>query len=120
MQNAPRKQGYKDLIVWQKAMDLVVEVYKLIKLLPVEEKFGLGSQMGRSAVSIVSNIAEGWGRNSQKSFKQFIYIALASGMELETQVEIVRRLGVNKGFNLSKIDAILNEVLKMLYSLSNK
>lgn len=120
MESNTKKQGYRDLIVWQKAMNVVVETYILIKLLPQEERFGLGSQMGRSAVSIASNIAEGWGRNSKKSFRQFLLIASASCMELETQVEIVKRLGIGKNFNFSKLDGLLNEVIKMLYSLGNR
>ena len=75
---------YKDLVVWQKAMALVEEVYILTKEFPKEELYGLVSQMRRAVVSIVSNIAEGSRRGSRKDFRQFIIIAYSSGAELET------------------------------------
>ena len=108
------KQGYKNLIVWQRAMDLVVETYTLIKLLPNEEKFGFGSQMGRCAVSIPSNIAEGYRRRSEKSFRQFLLVSFGSGAELETQVEIVKRLELVNQHNFSKLDGLLSETMKLL------
>lgn len=69
---------YENLIVWKKAMDLVEEVYKLVKVLPDDEKFGLSSQIKRCSVSIPSNIAEGAGRNSKKEFKNFLSYANGS------------------------------------------
>jgi len=108
------RNGHKDLIVWQKAMRLVEEVYKLAKQLPSNEKFNLCSQMGRSAVSIPSNIAEGFRRSSDKSFRQFLLIAFGSGAELETQIEIVKRLQLTPQFNFSVIDGLLIEVMKLL------
>lgn len=77
-------KSYKELEVWNKAVDLVMEVYKLTKDFPPEEKFALTSQMQRAAVSIPANIAEGWGRGSTKEYIQFILIARGSLMELET------------------------------------
>ena len=84
--------SYKDLIVWQKAMDLVVEIYRICKFLPKEENYGLSDQMRRSVVSIASNIAEGQARDSKKDFIRFLSIAQGSKAELETQIEICRRL----------------------------
>lgn len=84
--------SYKDLLVWQKAITLVKEIYLLTKTLPEEEKFGLISQMRRCAVSIPSNIAEGWRRNSTKSYVQFLTIARGSLLELETQIIICKEL----------------------------
>ncbi len=75
---------YKDMIVWQKAMDLVQEVYRLVKLLPVDERFDLSSQIRRAVVSIPSIIAEGQGRQTEKEFKQFLSIAKGSVFEVET------------------------------------
>jgi len=75
---------YRDLLVWQKAMDLVVQRYEITKGFPSEEKFGLVSQMRRAAVSIPSNIAEGHGRRSEKEFANHLWIANGSLMELET------------------------------------
>ena len=83
---------YRDLIVWQKSMDLVVEIYKLTKNFPKSEIYGLTSQMKRCAVSIPSNIAEGRRRGSRKDYRHFLIIAYGSGAELETQIEIVKRL----------------------------
>jgi four helix bundle protein len=77
-------ESYKDLVVWQRAMQLVVETYKLSEQYPKEEKYGLISQMRRAAIAIPSNIAEGHRRRSKKDFKQFLIIANASAAELET------------------------------------
>ena len=78
--------GYKDLIVWQKSMDLVDEIYRLVKFLPKEETYALSDQMRRAAVSVPSNIAEGYERKSPKEFANFLSIARASRAELETQI----------------------------------
>ena len=113
--------SYKDLIVWQKVCDVAVSVYSLTSELPKEEKFGISSQMQRAAVSIASNIAEGSKRGSKKEFLHFIRIAQGSGAELETQLQILSRIYILK--NNSEIDSLVNlldEVMKMLYSLSKK
>ena len=78
-------QSFQDLIVWQKATDLVIEVYNLVKELPKEEQYALSDQMRRAAVSIPSNIAEGQSRNSTKEFIQFLSVAKGSNAELQTQ-----------------------------------
>ncbi len=106
--------SYKDLIVWQRSMELVVEVYKLCEQYPKEEIYGLTSQTKRSAVSIPSNIAEGRFRGTKKDFTQFLRIAYASGAELETQIEIAKRLGKTKNLDYTKVDQLLLEVMKML------
>lgn len=85
--------NYRELKVWQMAMDLTMEVYRLTRSFPVDERFGLVSQMNRAAVSIPSNIAEGHGRNSTGEYIQFLGVARGSLCELETQLEIARRLG---------------------------
>lgn len=110
---------YKDLIVWQKAMDLVTAVYELTEKYPKSELYGLTSQIRRSAVSIPSNIAEGRRRGSQKDFRQFLIIAYASGAELETQIEIAKRLPFGSGLNSDKVDGLLNEVMKMLNKMTS-
>lgn len=109
---------YKDLQVWQKAMDLTVEVYRLVKLLPKEELFALSSQMRRAAVSIPSNIAEGQGRNSVKEFLQFIAIAKGSNSELETQLLICVRVGYMEEHAIKVALSLITEIAKMLSSLS--
>lgn len=84
-------QSYKDLLVWQKALELVVLIYDLTSQFPKEELYGLAAQMRRSAVSIPSNIAEGSRRGTKKDFRQFLLIAFGSGAELESQ-EVMRML----------------------------
>ncbi len=86
-------QSHRDLDVWKMAMNLVSEVYRLTKEYPKEELFSLTSQIRRSAISIPSNIAEGAARSGRKEFIQFLYIALGSCAELETQLLIARNLG---------------------------
>lgn len=79
-------RSFRDLIVWQKAMLLAREIYQLVKMLPVEERYALSDQMRRAAVSVPSNIAEGQARNSTKEFIQFLHIAKDSNAELMTQL----------------------------------
>lgn len=83
---------HKDLNVWKKSIDLVVDIYEITKQFPDYEKFGLSSQMQRCTVSIPSNIAEGAARNSNKEFVQFLYVSLGSLSELETQLIISYKL----------------------------
>ncbi|MFS4415420.1 four helix bundle protein [Maribacter sp. 2307ULW6-5] len=85
-------KSHKDLKVWQASMDFVVQVYKLSDDFPKHEVYGLSSQIRRAAVSIPSNLAEGAGRKSNKEFMRFLYISLGSLSEVETQLEIARRL----------------------------
>lgn len=113
-------QSHKELIVWQKSMLLVKEIFLLTKRFPQSEQYGLVSQMRRSAVSIPSNIAEGYGRGSKKEYGHFISIAYGSGLELETQFIISKDLTLAKTEDFSKIEPLLEEVLKMLYALNSK
>jgi four helix bundle protein len=112
--------SYKELVVWQKAMDLVVAIYELTKNYPSEEKFGLISQMRRAAVSIPSNIAEGRKRKTYKDYGSFLIIAYTSGAELETQIEISKRLSLGKDFDYSIVDGLLDEVMRMLNKMTNQ
>ena len=111
--------SYKDLTVWQRAMELVVEVYKVTEQLPVDERFGLVSQMRRCAVSIPSNIAEGRRRGSRKDYHKFILIAYGSAAELETQLEIINRLPFGKTIDTAKAEKLLNETIKMLNKMAS-
>jgi four helix bundle protein len=113
-------QKYEDLIVWQKAMDLVVEVYKIARLLPNEELYSLSSQMKRAAVSIPSNIAEGQERNTTKDFVNHLYIAKGSKGELETQLLICVRLNYLTKLQVKAAQGLLCEIGKMLNSLIQK
>ncbi len=109
--------SYKDLIVWQKSIDLVTETYKLTSQFPKEELYGLSSQMRRAAISIPSNIAEGKLRGYRKECRQFFLIAFGSGGELESQIEIAKRLFNDMALNFEKVDDTLVEVMKMLNRL---
>lgn len=111
-------QSYKELIVWQRGIELVVEVYELTKKFPRSEEYGLASQMKRSAVTIPSNIAEGYYRRNLKEYIQYLYISLGSAAELETQLVISKK--VFKGLKYDKVDTLLVEILKMLSSLIAK
>ncbi len=104
---------HKDLIVWQKAMDFVEEVYKLTDAIPKSELYGLTSQIRRSAVSVPSNIAEGAARNHNKEFVQFLYVSLGSIAELETQLLLAERL---KFISTAPIDN-LGEIKRLLLGL---
>ncbi len=112
--------SFKDLIVWQRAMELVVSLYQLTEKYPSSEKYGLISQTRRAAVSIPSNIAEGRRRSSRADYKNFLTIAYGSGAELETQIEIAKRLPFGRNLDFSQADALLLETMKMLNSMISK
>ncbi len=111
---------YRDLTVWQKSMDLVEEVYKLVKLLPKEEQYALADQMRRSAVSIPSNIAEGQARKSSKEFLNFLSIAQGSKSELQTQILICERLQYLTREQTKPALLLTEEIGKMLFTISQK
>ncbi|MBQ1196041.1 MAG: four helix bundle protein [Clostridia bacterium] len=110
-------KGYEQLNVWQKAMDLTVEIYSLTKHFPREELYGITNQMRRAAVSIPSNIAEGHSRNSQKEFLKFLCIAKGSNAELFTQLLICERIGYISSSNIKPIKQLSQEIARMLTSL---
>ena len=112
--------SYRDLTVWQKAMDLTTEIYKLTKKLPKEETYALSDQMRRASVSIPSNIAEGQDRNTRKEFCNFLYMARGSRAELETQIDICLRVGYLTNDDVKQTISLLNEIGKMLSSLISK
>ncbi len=106
---------HKDLQVWQRSIDLVEKIYKVTGNFPKEELFGLSSQARRSAVSIPSNIAEGGARHSNKEFLQFLYIALGSLSELETQCLIAQRLKLLKDETvLTDIEILRRQLLNFI------
>ena len=98
---------YKDLLIWQKGIEIVKEVYLLCKELPKEELYGLTSQIKRSSVSIPSNIAEGWGRNYTKSYIQFLKYSRGSLLELETQIIIAKELDFISTEMFAKIQKLI-------------
>ena len=112
-------RGFRDLTVWQKAMDLAANVYRVTKDFPAEERFGLTSQMRRAAVSIPSNIAEGHARNSTGEFIQSLGYAKGSLAELETQAEIAERLQFISREQNCELKMEMQEVGRMLSGLLN-
>ena len=113
-------KSYRDLIVWQKSMSLVIDIYKITEHFPEAEKFGLTSQLKRCAISIPSNIAEGYGRNYTKDFILFLQIARGSLFECKTQLEIVVSLAFINVVVIKDASEKAFEVEKMLNSLINK
>ena len=109
-------RDYKDLNVWQRSMDLAVEIYKLVKLLPREETYALSDQMRRAVVSISSNIAEGQQRGTDKAYVHFLQIARGSNAELESQLLLGIRLGY---FTREQADVALNLISETGKMLNN-
>lgn len=110
-------RSYRDLIVWQKAMTLVKWVYRLANQFPAYERYGLADQMRRSAVSIPSNIAEGQARQHTAEFRHFLYVALGSLAELETQVLIAHDVTYLAAVELKEIETLISEIRRMLHGL---
>ena len=113
-------KSYRDLIVWQKSMDVETLIYKLVKQFPDDEKFGLISQIKRSSVSVPSNIADGYGRNYTKDYIRFLNIARGSLYEMQTQLQVALNLDFIVEEDLNEINSLSVEVEKMLNSLINK
>jgi four helix bundle protein len=107
-------QSFRDLQVWQRAVQLSVALYRLTKEFPREEIYGLSSQIRRSAVSVPSNIAEGQGRLGTGEFKQFLGIARGSNFEVQTQLEIARALEFGDPRLLDEAEGLSHEVGKMI------
>lgn len=108
---------FKELLVWQKAIDLAVDVYQVTEKLPKEERFGLISQINRCVVSIPSNIAEGAGKNTSKEFNNFLGIAQGSSFELDTQLIISNRLSFISNQEYQNIESQLEHIQNMIAKL---
>jgi four helix bundle protein len=113
-------QDYRDLIVWQKTIDLTVCVYQLTRSFPKDEVYGLIPQMRRAAVSVASNIAEGRGRLNVGELRQFLGLAQGSLYELQTQLLVARKLGMGSDDTLNAVESLSNEVSKMLAAFIQK
>ncbi|MGB5244390.1 MAG: four helix bundle protein [Lutimonas sp.] len=109
----------QNLIIWEKSMELAKSTYNLTINLPETEKFGLMTQMRRSAISIPSNIAEGAGRSSDKEFKHFLGIANGSVFELQTQLLLAKNLSLIQKMEVDPLIDICTELQKMIYSFRN-
>lgn len=111
-------KSYKELDVWKKGIDIVDLVYDVTAHFPTQEKFSLVTQMQRAAVSIPSNIAEGFSRQHTKEYKQFVFIALSSCAELETQLIVAKRRNFVSEDLYQKLSEYLNHESRMLYNLT--
>ena len=112
--------SHKDLFVWQRSMDLVESIYRLTASLPASEQFGLIAQMRRSAVSVPSNIAEGYGRQATGEYRHHLLICRGSLLELETQLLLCRRLKYSSEQEIDPLLTEITEISKMLGSLIAK
>ncbi|HYX70612.1 MAG TPA: four helix bundle protein [Terriglobales bacterium] len=110
-------QSYRDLIAWQKSIDLVADIYRATQPFPKDELYGLVSQLRRAAVSVPSNIAEGQGRKSQAEFRHFLHNSSGSLMEVETQLTIARRLGYITSDCESELLRRTNEIGRIINGL---
>lgn len=109
-------RSFRDLVVWQRAMQLSVSVYELTRGFPREEIYGLTSQIRRASVSIVSNIAEGHGRGTRLQLLQFLQIARGSTFEVQAQILLAKELGLGDEAKLEQCDGLCGEVSRMLYA----
>lgn len=113
-------KNYREIVAWQKGIDLTILIYAIVRDFPSEEKYGISSQMTRAAVSVPSNIAEGFGRYNPVEFARFLRMSLGSLFELQTQLEIVKRLNY---VDITKCNEIIdrsNEIERMINSLLAK
>ena len=110
-------RNYKELNVWQKAYKFCLEIYKITMSFPKDERYGLISQIRRAAISVPSNIAEGYGRKTTKEYIQALYIAYGSNCELETQIMLSGDLGYIKGENLERLQKDIGDIERMLKGL---
>jgi four helix bundle protein len=108
---------HKNLKVWKLSMDFITEVYRLTANFPSNEIYGITSQMRRAAISITSNIAEGYGRSSNQEVIHFLYVSLGSSNELDSQIQIANNLGYISNMEYEMLDAMNDEINKMLRSL---
>ena len=112
--------NFKKLDIWVKSMNLVTEIYRITNSFPSHERFGLTSQMQRSAVSIPSNIAEGSAKSSNKDFSRFLEMSIGSSFELETQIILATNLGYLDPENSITIQNKISEIQKMIIGFKNK
>ncbi|MCW1967840.1 MAG: four helix bundle protein [Anaerolineae bacterium] len=120
MDETKKFRDYRDLLIWQKGLVLVKAVYQLTKKFPNSEIYALSSQVQRAAVSIPSNIAEGQCRQHQGEFKQFLYIALGSSGEVDTQMIVAEQLGYISQDELTEIHAQIEEIRRLIRGLVAK
>ena len=113
-------RSFRELVVWQRSIQLAASIYRLTREFPKEETYGLSSQIRRSAVSVPSNIAEGQGRLSTGEFRQFLGVARGSNFELQTQLEIARTLKLGNPELIDQAEVLSHEVGKMIHAILEK
>lgn len=111
---------FEDLIIWQKGITLAKVIYKITKALPVEEKFALGDQLRRAAVSVPSNIAEGYGRRTSNDYRKFLHIALGSLYEIQTQLKIGYELGMINSQSFFEAKELAKQIDRMIFAITKK
>jgi four helix bundle protein len=120
MESKVAARSFRELVVWQRSIELATAVYRLTRGFPKEETYGLASQIRRSAVSVPSNIAEGQGRLSTGEFRQFLGFARGSNFELQTQLEIARALKMGDSKLIDEAEGLSHEVGKMIHAILEK
>lgn len=113
-------ESFKDLVVWQRAVQMSLEIYKLTSSFPSSERFGLANQLRRASVSVASNIAEGYGKASKGEYVSFLGHARGSNGEVQTQLIIAQGLGFGSAESRNKAESLSNEVGRMLVVMMNK
>ena len=113
-------KSYRELIIWRRAIELCIAIYAVTQSFPREEIYGLSNQLRRASVSVPSNIAEGYGRLSREQYRHFLGIARGSNLELQTQLEIARRLGFGSRPDIDKAEGLSFEISRMLTAMLKK
>jgi four helix bundle protein len=116
----PEIESFKDLIVWQRSIQMSVALYRFTQAFPPDERFGLTNQLRRAGVSVASNIAEGYGRTSTGEYRHFLGIARGSNFEVQTQLVISRELGLGDRQQLVEVDGLSQEIARMLVAMIQK
>ena len=117
---AKSQQGYRDLVVWQRAVDLVPKVYDLLRRLPPEERYALADQLRRAVISVAANVAEGQARQHRKEFLQYLWIARGSLAETETLLAVGQRLGYWSEGDMLAVNEAIVKVRRPLQGLINR
>lgn len=120
MENKVAAKSFRDLLVWQRSIQLAVVIYRLTRGFPKEEMYGLTSQLRRAAVSVPSNIAEGQDRLSTGEFRQFLGVARGSNFEMQTQLEIARVMKLGDSGLIDEAEGLSHEVGKMIHAILEK
>lgn len=119
-EDTPLGESFRDLVVWQRARELAILLYRLTREFPREELYGLTSQLRRAGVSIVSNIAEGSGRGTRADYRSFLRVARGSALEAQAQLMIARDLGFGRAPEVERAEKLAEQISKMLWAIVQK